>query len=118
MPTAQTPEPPYYAVIFTSQRTEGDQGYGRMADRMEELAAQQPGYLGIESARNAEGFGITVSYWSSEEAIARWKANAEHAVAQEAGKETWYAGYTLRIGPILRAYGPGGGLHKGSPSQH
>jgi heme-degrading monooxygenase HmoA len=116
MPTAPLPEPPYYAVIFTSQRTEGDQGYGRMAERMEELAAQQPGFLGIESARDAGGFGITVSYWVSEEAIARWKANAEHAVAQEVGKATWYSAYALRIARVERAYGAAGASHKGSRS--
>ena len=112
MPTAQTPEPPYYAVIFTAQRTAGDDGYGRMAERMEELAVQQPGYLGMESTRNAEGFGITVSYWSGPEAIAQWKANLEHLGAQAAGKRAWYAGYTIRIAKVERAYGferPGGG---------
>ena len=105
MQTAKTPTPPYYAVIFSSMRTEGDRGYGRTAGRMEELAAQQPGYLGIESARGAEGFGITVSYWVSEEAIRDWKANMEHQAAQEAGKSTWYAGYSIRIAKVERAYG-------------
>jgi len=66
---ARTPQPPYYAVIFTSQRTEGDRGYGRMADRMIELARAQPGFLGVESVRGADGLGITVSYWASKEAI-------------------------------------------------
>jgi heme-degrading monooxygenase HmoA len=70
---AKTPEPPYYAVIFTSQRTEADRGYGQMAERMAETAAKQPGFLGIESVRSADGFGITVSYWSSQEAIAASK---------------------------------------------
>jgi heme-degrading monooxygenase HmoA len=70
---AKTPEPPYYAVIFTSLRTEGDRGYGHMAERMFELAAQQPGFLGVESAHTADGLGITVSYWASEEAIAAWR---------------------------------------------
>ena len=107
MPFAKTPEPPYYAVIFTSLRTEGDKGYGKMAERMEELAGGQPGYLGIESARNAQGFGITVSYWASEEAIVRWKANLEHGKAQEAGKRSWYAGYSIRIAKVERAYGSG-----------
>ena len=79
---ARTPEPPYYAVIFTSTRTAVDEGYGAMADRMVELASQQPGFLGVESTRGADGLGITVSYWSSLEAIAAWKANAEHRVAQ------------------------------------
>jgi heme-degrading monooxygenase HmoA len=72
---------------------------------MVELAAQQPGYLGIESARGADGFGITVSYWESEEAIANWKANMEHRAAQDAGKGTWYAGYSIRIARVERAYG-------------
>jgi len=102
---ATTPEPPYYAVIFTSQRTAGERGYGAMADRMLELAAQQPGYLGVESVRDAEGFGITVSYWTSEEAIRAWKANTEHQVAQQAGMKTWYGDYALRVAKVERAYG-------------
>lgn len=63
-------EPPYFAVIFTSVRTQGDGGYGEMAERMEELASEQPGFLGIESARGPDGLGITVSYWASRDAIA------------------------------------------------
>lgn len=105
---AHTPEPPYYAVIFTSLRTEGDRGYGRMAERMVELAAQQPGFLGLESARTPEGLGITVSYWSSEEAIAAWKAHVEHQVAQQAGQQTWYANYQLRVARVERDYGKNG----------
>lgn len=101
---ATTPEPPYYAVIFSSQRTEGDPGYGKMAERMVELAAGQPGFLGIESVRGADDFGITVSYWTSEEAIANWKAHAEHLAAQETGKRTWYAHYALRVAKVERAY--------------
>lgn len=104
---AKTPEPPYYAVIFTSRRTDGDQGYARMAERMRALAAEQPGFLGMESARDADGFGITVSYWSSEEAIAAWKAHADHRPAQEAGKRLWYADYEVRVAKVERAYGKG-----------
>ncbi|HEX7860251.1 MAG TPA: antibiotic biosynthesis monooxygenase [Verrucomicrobiae bacterium] len=102
---AKTPEPPYYAAIFTSQRTDGDRGYGEMAQRMVELASQQPGFLAVESVRGADGFGITVSYWASEEAIRNWKAHLEHGKAQEAGKKTWYADYQLRIAKVERAYG-------------
>lgn len=102
---AKTPEPPYYAVIFSSQRTDGDRGYDQMAERMFELAAQQPGFLGAESVRGADGFGITVSYWASEEAIVAWKAHAGHQPAQEAGKRIWYADYQLRIAKVERAYG-------------
>lgn len=103
---AQTPAPPYYSVIFTSQRHAADAlgGYDAMAARMVELAAQQPGYLGIESARNSAGFGITVSYWESLAAISAWKANTEHRVAQENGQRHWYAQYELRIGKVERAY--------------
>jgi heme-degrading monooxygenase HmoA len=102
---AKTPAPPYYAVIFTSQRTEGDRGYGQMAERMVELASQQPGFLGVESVRSTDGFGITVSYWSSEEAIVAWKAHMEHKPAQEAGKRVWYADYQLRVAKVEREYG-------------
>jgi heme-degrading monooxygenase HmoA len=102
---AKTPSPPYYAVIFSSQRTNGDRGYGQMADRMIKLASKQPGFLGVESVRGADGFGITVSYWSSEEAIAAWKAHMEHKPAQEAGKRVWYADYQLRVARVDRAYG-------------
>ena len=102
---AATPQPPYYAAIFTSLRTQTDQGYGEMADRMVELAGQQAGYLGAESARDAQGFGITVSYWESEEAIRQWKHNAEHQIAQEKGHTTWYQHFELRIAKVERAYG-------------
>jgi heme-degrading monooxygenase HmoA len=101
---ATTPEPPYYAVIFTSLRTGVDNGYARVAERMVELAAGQPGFLGVESVRDAEGFGITVSYWSSTEAIALWKAHSEHVAAQEMGMQTWYAHYELRVARVERAY--------------
>jgi heme-degrading monooxygenase HmoA len=102
---AKTPKPPYYAVIFTSQRTEGDRGYSHMAERMFELAAQQPGFLGVESARTTDGLGITVSYWGSEEAIAAWRAHAEHKIAQETGQRLWYSDYHLRVAKVERAYG-------------
>jgi heme-degrading monooxygenase HmoA len=101
---ARLPEPPYYAVIFSSERTPGDVGYGAMTDRMVELACGQAGYLGMESARNDDGFGITVSYWASLEAIAAWRSDAEHRIAQESGKALWYQHYELRIARVERAY--------------
>jgi heme-degrading monooxygenase HmoA len=102
---ATLPQPPYYAVIFSSARTEGDNGYGDMADRMVELAQQQEGFLGIESARDKEGFGITVSYWRDEACIVKWKANAEHLVAQRTGHERWYEHFELRVAKVERSYG-------------
>ncbi|MGX6443429.1 antibiotic biosynthesis monooxygenase family protein [Neobacillus sp. K501] len=96
-----TPEPPYYAVIFASQRTEGDNGYAKMADKMVELAAQQEGFLGVESARDEE-LGITVSYWKSLEAITYWKQNAAHQVAQQRGKTEWYKNFSLRVCKVER----------------
>jgi len=102
---AITPEPPYYAVIFSSLRTEGDNGYGNMAERMVALAAEQSGFLGIESARGVNGFGITVSYWASPESIAAWKADVEHCAAQEMGKRAWYEHYEIRVAKVERAYG-------------
>ena len=105
---ATTPRPPYYAVIFTSLRADGDRGYDQMAARMVELAAQQPGFLGVESVRDAAGLGITVSYWESEDAIRRWKAQAEHRVAQEKGRAQWYAAYQLRVARVERDYGKPG----------
>ncbi|MDT8320608.1 MAG: antibiotic biosynthesis monooxygenase [Xanthomonadales bacterium] len=102
---ANTPEPPYYAVIFSSRRTIGDNGYANMAERMVALATRQPGFLGVESIRGSDGFGITVSYWASADAIAAWKADVEHATAQEMGKRTWYEHYEIRIAKVERAYG-------------
>ena len=93
---------PYYAVIFTSKRTAGDNGYDEMAQQMEDLAKQQPGYLGIESAR--ETLGITVSYWQSLQAIADWKSNADHFFAQQKGIKEWYRWYKVRICLVERAY--------------
>jgi heme-degrading monooxygenase HmoA len=103
MAIAATPAPPYYAVIFTSLRTAGDNGYGKMAEAMEALAGTQPGFLGIESAR--DGLGITVSYWASLEAIAAWKQNAKHLVAQQHGRDTWYEEFKVRICRVERDYG-------------
>lgn len=101
---SKTPQPPYYAVIFSSLRTADDNGYGTMAERMVELAATQHGFLGAESARGADGFGITVSYWASAEDIARWKSNLEHLAAQELGKTKWYDYYELRVAKVERAH--------------
>jgi heme-degrading monooxygenase HmoA len=103
-PIAHTPQPPYYAVIFTSLRTPGDQGYASMAARMSEVAQQQPGFLGMESAR--DGVGITVSYWASLEAIAHWKQHAEHLAAQTLGHQQWYTHFRVRIAKVEREYGP------------
>jgi heme-degrading monooxygenase HmoA len=100
---ATTPTPPYTAVIFTSLRTAEDNGYEETAERMNRLAAQQPGYLGVESAR--EGLGITVSYWESEDAATAWKRVLEHAEAQRLGREVWYSQYTVRVATVTREYG-------------
>lgn len=102
---ARTPEPPYYAVIFTSKRTAGDHGYGAMAERMVDLGSKYDGFLGIESARGADGLGITVSYWRDEAAIAAWKRDTEHQKAQRGGRQAWYADYEVRVAKVERAYG-------------
>jgi heme-degrading monooxygenase HmoA len=102
----RTPAPPYYAVIFTSRRTEGDRGYGAMAEKMAALAARQPGYLGMESARGADGLGLTISYWRDEASIADWKRDADHQQAQHGGQQAWYADYQVRVAKVERAYGP------------
>lgn len=93
---------PYYAVIFTNKRRAGDNGYAEMAERMLQLARQQPGFLGVDHAR--EEIGITVSYWESLEAIASWKAHPEHTVARELGRKKWYSHYKLRICKVEREY--------------
>jgi heme-degrading monooxygenase HmoA len=102
---AKTPEPPYFAVIFSSNRTSGDAGYGETAERMAKLAATQPGFLGVESACGPDGFGISVSYWQSLEAIAAWRQNAEHLQAQASGIQSWYEHFEVRIAKVERAYG-------------
>ena len=94
---------PYYAVIFTSTRTDLDDNYAEMAIKMENLAKQQPGFLGVESARNE--IGITVSYWESLEAIANWKQNLDHLDAQFLGRQKWYENYTVRIAKVEKEYG-------------
>lgn len=101
MSTFQHPTP-YYAVIFTSVRTAVDDGYGEMSDRMMALAVQQPGFLGVDSAR--EEVGITVSYWDSLDAIKNWKMNTEHLMAQKTGREKWYHSFTTRICRVEKEY--------------
>jgi len=100
---AKTPEPPYYVVMFTTQRTDVDTGYAEAAQRMLELAAQQPGFLGVESARS-DGLGITLSYWQSEEAIRAWREHAEHSLVREQGRADWYAAFATRVAKVERAY--------------
>ena len=100
---ANTPAPPYFAVIFSSLRTEGDHGYGEAASRMLALAHEQPGFLGVESARE-DGLGITVSYWESEAAILAWKQQAEHRAVREKGRALWYSAFQTRVCKVERAY--------------
>ena len=100
---AKTPRPPYYAVIFSSHQSKDLEGYAETAARMLELAAEQPGFLGVESVR--EDLGITISYWSDLESIKQWKAHAEHRVAQKMGKDQWYSSYMTRIALVERDYG-------------
>lgn len=101
---ADTPQPPYYIVSFSSIRTEGDNGYGAMGERMESLALAQDGCLGLESARGADGFGITISFWRDEESILAWKNVVSHLAAQKLGRERWYEQYKVRIARVERAY--------------
>ncbi len=98
------PDPPYYAVIFTAQQSDDTDGYAETAARMEELAAQQPGYLGFEAARGADGLGIAVSYWRTEDDIRGWKRHIEHAAARDQGRKRWYSSYKLRVAKVERSY--------------
>lgn len=100
---ALTPSPPYYAVIFTSLRTEGDQGYAETSKRLDELAEKAPGFLGQETVRS--GLGVSISYWKDLDSIRIWKQEAEHLVAQQLGKEKWYTHYKVRIAKVERDYG-------------
>jgi len=99
---ASTPEPPYYVVIFSSIRTEGDNGYAEMSDRMLALAKKQDGFLGVESARNE--LGITVSYWRDLNVIEKWRENIEHSVARKKGRNQWYKSFKTRIAKVERDY--------------
>ena len=102
---AKAPEPPYYTVIFANQRSlEDEEGYQVTAARMMELAAKQAGYLGAQSARGTDGFGITISYWRDLPSIHDWKQQSEHLKAQHLGKQKWYASFSLRIAKVERAY--------------
>ena len=102
---AKLPEPPYYAVIFPSIRKANDEtGYQAMAEAMVERASLQPGFLGIESVRNQEGQGITVSYWTDEKSIAAWKSDTSHAQARKLGRAIWYGDFALRVAKVERAY--------------
>ena len=105
-PTVPTPppRPPYYAVVFTSLRTPGDDGYADRSDEMERLAAGMPGFLGIDSARGADGLGITVSYWRDEESIAGWRDQADHAVTRADGRARWYRSFSVHVAKVERSY--------------
>jgi heme-degrading monooxygenase HmoA len=103
---ARTPEPPYYAVIFTSKRTASDDhGYAVASQRMVDLGSRYSGFLGLETARGVDGLGITVSYWRDEAALRAWKRDTEHQKAQRGGREAWYERYEVRVAKVERAYG-------------
>jgi heme-degrading monooxygenase HmoA len=105
-PFADLPEPPYTAVIFSSVRTiTDDAGYAEMAAAMDDLARLQPGFLGVESARDHTRFGMTVSYWRTADDARAWKGVADHLAAQRLGRAEWYEGYRVRIAVVERAYG-------------
>ena len=99
---AKTPSPPYYAVIFSSVRTEGDNGYSEMSERMVDLASKQDGFLGMETAR--AGMGITVSYWRDLDSIKKWRENIDHSVARRKGRSDWYKCFKTRIARVERDY--------------
>jgi len=103
---AKLPPPPHYALIFSSRRNDdAAAGYDETSSRMVELARQQPGFVGVQSARDAAGFGITVAYWDSEAAIKAWRMHAEHTAARERGRRDWYQGFEIRVAKVERAYG-------------
>ena len=101
---APLPEPPYYAVVFTSLRTPVDEGYGETAAEMFDLVREQPGFLGADSVRGPNGLGITVAYFRDEESIAGWRRNADHTAARKLGREKWYDAYAIHVGKVERAY--------------
>lgn len=103
----KTPPPPYHAVIFTSQRTAVDDGYTELNDELYQEALKFDGYIGAETLRNAEGFGVAVLYWRDEESIRQWARYAKHIRAKQTGKEIWYSGYRVRIAKVEREYGMG-----------
>ena len=99
---ANTPKPPYYAVIFSSVRTDGDNGYSAMAGKMAELAEKQEGFLGMESVRDE--LGITVSYWRDLESVRKWRENLEHTFARNQGRAQWYKAFKVRISRVETDY--------------
>ena len=106
---AKTPEPPYYAVIFTSRRTVGDDGYSAMMEVVTKHAVEHPGFLGRESVRRPDGFGVTVIYYKDKAAVEAWRNHTTHRVAQEVGKQRWYERYEMRLARVESAYsGPEG----------
>jgi heme-degrading monooxygenase HmoA len=97
------PDPPYFSVIFTSRHSPGNLNeYAAVADRMQQLAIQQPGFLGMTTLRGADGVGITVSYWSDAESIANWRKHAEHQIAQQQGRDVFYDAYRIEICRVER----------------
>ena len=103
---AALPKPPYYAVIFSSQRNaHGEADYHAAADALFAIVQGQPGFLGVESTRDGDGFGITVAYFDSEENIRRWRNEATHAATRERGKREWYEHFEVRVAKVERAYG-------------
>ncbi|MFE2581607.1 antibiotic biosynthesis monooxygenase family protein [Streptomyces sp. NPDC059378] len=98
-------EPPYYAVVFTTVRTQDQSGYGETNARMEELVKDVPGYLGMDHAQTPGGLGITVAYFRDADALTQWRTDAEHRAAQQRGRDRWYESYTLHVAKVERSHG-------------
>ncbi|MEU3643811.1 antibiotic biosynthesis monooxygenase [Lentzea sp. NPDC034063] len=97
-------EPPYYAVVFTTVRTQEQSGYRDTNARMEELVKDVPGYLGMDHAQNPGGLGITVAYFRDADALTQWRTNAEHQAAQQRGRAHWYQSYTIHVAKVERSH--------------
>lgn len=98
---ANTPKPPYYAVIFTAETQDDLSGYHDMVEQLRIIVEKQDGFLGMESA--GEQKEITVSYWKDEESIRAWKADPTHQSAQKNWKK-WYKNYSVRVCKVKRDY--------------
>jgi heme-degrading monooxygenase HmoA len=96
-----------YVVIFRSTRKIDDgQLYLEWSEKMEKLVKSIDGYkqhFGFRDADTREG--VTISYFSSLEAISQWKSLADHKTAQQLGRDSFYEEYSVQVCEVLRDYG-------------
>ena len=92
-----------YVVIFKARIRALDELYFSTAQQLRDKALTHFNCQHFEALTEAE-HEIALSYWNTLEDILAWQQDAQHLVAQQLGKNQWYASFSVEICEVLRRY--------------